>query len=184
MRRQTGFGVIVMACIVGLTMLGVHAQPTTVGSIDLQRYMGLWYAIASIPTSFEKQCIQGTTAEYTLLENGKVQVVNTCLDAAGNPDVARGRAWVPNPDRPTELKVSFVRFLGFWFFPGAYWVIELGEDYEYAVVGHPTYRYGWILSRTPTLSDDVFAEIVAKVEAQGYDFSTFRIIDQSIHNQE
>ena len=172
-----------MVCLFGLVWTGLCAQgaPTPIDSIDLSRYMGLWYAIASIPTTFERQCVQGTTAEYTLLENGRVRVVNTCYDRNGNEDVATGQAWIPDPDKPSQLKVSFVRFLGFWFFPGAYWVIELGEDYEYAVVGHPTYRYGWILSRTPTVSEQQFEAIMCRVEAQGYDRSVFRRIDQSIH---
>ena len=156
-------------------------SPTVVESLDVERYMGLWYAIGSIPTSFEKQCIQGTTAEYELLENGQVRVTNTCFDADGEPDVAVGRAWIPNEDEPTKLKVSFVRFLGFWWFPGAYWVIDLAEDYSYAVVGHPSYRFGWILSRTPSVSDDVLAGIIERIELQGYDIRDFRWIDQSIH---
>ena len=95
--------------------------------------------------------------------------------------MAVGRAWIPNPDEPAKLKVSFVRFLGFWLFPGAYWVIDLAEDYSYAVVGHPTYRYGWILSRTPTLPPETLLGITERLEAQGYDFKAFRMIDQSIH---
>ena len=162
--------------------VSASAEPTVVESVDVERYMGTWYAIASIPTTFERQCIQGTTATYRLLDNGRIEVVNTCYDAEGNPDVARGQAWVPDVSEPTKLKVSFVRFLGIWWFGGAYWIIDLAPDYSYAVVGHPSYRYGWVLSRTPTIADDVLAGIVERLEAQGYDFAAFRVIDQSIHN--
>jgi apolipoprotein D and lipocalin family protein len=175
-------GVVMMIVLVatwGAVAASAPVQP--VAAVDVERYMGLWYSIASIPTTFERQCIQGTTAEYTLLENGKIQVVNTCYDADGNPDVARGRAWVPDPQEPARLKVSFVRFLGFWWFGAPYWIIDLAEDYSYAVVGHPSRKYGWILSRTPTLPDDVLAGIVSRLEAQGYDFGDFRKIDQSMH---
>jgi len=163
-----------------LSSMAVEA-PAVVEEIDLERYMGLWYAIASIPTSFERQCAQGTTADYRLLDNGRIEVTNTCYDAEGVPDVASGRAWIPNPEEPTKLKVSFVRFLGLWFFPGAYWIIDLAPDYSYAVVGHPSYRYGWILSRTPTLPPETLLAIVDRLEAQGYDFKRFRMIDQSIN---
>jgi apolipoprotein D and lipocalin family protein len=162
-------------------LVAANAAPVVVESLDVERYMGKWYAIASIPTSFERQCVQGTTAEYRLLESGQIEVTNTCYDAEAKVDVAVGRAWIPNIDEPTKLKVSFVRFLGFWLFPGAYWVIDLDPDYAYAVVGHPSYRYGWILSRTPTLSPETLLAIVARLEAQGYDFKDFRMIDQSIH---
>ncbi len=169
--------------LVGAALLGGAAEqtPQAVASLDVERYMGNWYAIASIPTSFERQCIQGTTAEYTLLENGQVQVVNTCYDADGNPDVARGRAWIPDPEDTAKLQVSFVSFLWFWLFSAPYWVIDLAPDYSYAVVGHPTRQYGWILSRTPTLPEDVFSGIVTRLEAQGYRFEDFRMIDQSMH---
>jgi len=175
-------GVVVMI-LVGAVLLAGAAEQTlqVVEPLDVQRYMGKWYAIASIPTSFERQCIQGTTAEYTLLENGQVQVVNTCYDADGNPDVARGRAWIPDPRDPAKLQVSFVNFLWFWLFSAPYWVIDLAPDYSYAVVGHPTRQYGWILSRTPTLPEDVLSGIVTRLEEQGYRFEDFRIIDQSMH---
>ncbi len=171
------------AILLGLGVLGLADKktPTVVDSVDVERYMGRWYAIASIPTSFERDCVAGTTAEYTLLENGQIQVVNTCYDADGKADRATGRAWIPNLKQPTKLKVSFVRFLGFWLFPGDYWIIDLDPDYQYAVVGHPSYKYGWILSRTPILPDATLAEIVARLEEQGYRFEDFRRIDQSIH---
>ncbi len=173
--------VIVMISAIGLSAVAGYAAPTVVASVDVERYMGLWYSIASIPTSFERNCIQGTTAEYTLLDNGQIKVTNTCYDADGNPNVAVGRAWVADPDSPTKLKVSFVSFLGFWLFAGDYWIIDLAPDYGYAVVGHPSYKYGWILSRTPTLPDDTLAQIIARLEAQGYAFEDFRVIDQSLH---
>jgi apolipoprotein D and lipocalin family protein len=152
-----------------------------VDSIDIERYTGRWYSIASIPTSFERDCVAGATAEYALLDNGQIKVVNTCYNSDGKEKRATGRAWIPNPKEPTKLKVSFVRILGFWLFPGDYWIIDLGTDYQYAVVGHPSYKYGWILSRTPTLPEATFTQIIARLEEQGYKFEDFRRIDQSIH---
>jgi apolipoprotein D and lipocalin family protein len=180
MKRQT-VTALTIGLVVGALSVAAGAAPQVVGGLDVEQYMGLWYAIASIPTTFERQCVEGTTAEYVLLENGKIEVTNTCYDADGNPDLAVGRAWTPNAEEPTKLKVSFVRFLGFWLFPGAYWIIDLDSEYRYAVVGHPSYRYGWILSRTPALPQETMAGIVERLEAQGYDFGDFRMIDQSRH---
>jgi len=174
---------VTMVLAGGILSLAAGAAPTVVESLDVERYMGLWYAIASIPTTFERQCVAGTTAEYTLLDDGKIEVANTCLTEDGEPDRAVGRAWTPNPEEPTKLKVSFVRFLGFWLFPGAYWVIDLDPEYRFAVVGHPSYRYGWILSRTPTLDQETMDGIIERLEAQGYDYGTFRRIDQSVHEE-
>ena len=177
---RKGVVVIMLLCI-GLSAVAAQLPVQVVETVDVDRYMGRWYSIASIPTSFERQCVQGTTAEYELLDTGKIRVTNTCYDADRNIDVATGQAWVPDPSEPAKLKVSFVRFLGIWWFGAPYWIIELAPDYSFAVVGHPSRRYGWILSRTPCLSDDVLADIVAKLEAQGYDFADFRMIDQSMH---
>jgi apolipoprotein D and lipocalin family protein len=177
---RTGVALMIIS-LLGICAMAADAPLRVVESVDATQYMGLWYSIASIPTSFEKQCIQGTTAEYTLLENGRIQVVNTCYDANGKISVARGGAWIPDASESSKLKVSFVRFLGLWWFSAPYWVIDLAPDYSYAVVGHSSRTYGWILSRTPTLPDEVFAGIVERLESQGYRFEDFRMIDQTIN---
>ena len=186
MGRNEGGTMRMGAAIIILLSLSVGTMAASepiqvVESVDAERYMGLWYAIASIPTTFERQCVQGTTAEYELLENGRIQVTNTCYDEDGKIDVATGQAWIPDSAESSKLKVSFVRFLGIWWFGAPYWVIDLAPDYSYAVVGHPSRKYGWILSRTPTLPDDVFADIVSRLESQGYDFESFRMTDQTIN---
>jgi apolipoprotein D and lipocalin family protein len=65
-----------------------------------------------------------------------------------------------------KLKVSF-----FWPFSGHYWVIDLGENYEYAVVGHPDRKYLWILSRSPEMNDEIYNDIIEKLKTQSYDTS-------------
>ncbi len=175
-------GLLGIFAIAGLSFVGgMQKELTVIGSLDVNRYMGLWYAVASIPTTFERNCAQGTTAEYTLLPNGQIEVTNTCYSAQGKPIVATGRAWIPNAGEPGKLKVSFVHFLGLWLFPGDYWILQLDPEYRYAVVGHPDYRYGWILSRTPTLPPDVLQGIYRSLAEQGYDPAVFVPIDQSIH---
>ena len=156
------------------------AEPLRVVShVDLGRYVGTWYEIASIPASFQRFCAGGTTATYTLLPNGQVQVTNQCYTSAGEPRKAVGRAWVADQTTNARLKVSFVSIFGIWLFSGDYWIIDLGERYEYAVVGHPSRNYGWILSRTPTLPQEVLAGIYRRLAAQGYDVSRFRMTDQT-----
>ena len=156
-------------------------RPTVVELLDVERYVGLWYSIASIPTTFERACTQGTTAEYRLLEDGRIEVTNTCLRSDGSVFSAVGRAWVPDPSEPAKLKVSFVRLFNRWLFPGDYWVLDLASDYGYAVVGHPQRKFGWILSRSPELPQDTLEGIFERLEGQGYDRDNFRRIDQSIH---
>ena len=155
------------------------APPTVVEQVEIEQYMGTWYAVASIPTTFERDCVRGTTATYELLEDGKVRVTNTCTREDGTSFEAVGRAWIPNPDEPAKLKVSFVSLFGKWLFGGDYWILELDQDYRYAVVGHPKRRYGWILSRTPEIPEIQLQGIFDRLEEAGYNRVSFRRIDQT-----
>lgn len=139
----------------------------TVEQVDLQRYLGTWYEIASYPQRFQKGCT-GTTATYSLRDDGEIDVLNRCRKGAldGPEDVAQGRARVTDLATSAKLEVSF--FGPFW---GDYWIIDLGPAYEYAVVGHPGRDYLWILSRTPTLEPAVYEGILRRIEAQGYDLT-------------
>ncbi|MFA5857560.1 MAG: lipocalin family protein [Elusimicrobiota bacterium] len=139
----------------------------TVPSLELSRYLGLWYEIAKYPNSFQKN-LYAATAEYTLLPNGKIKVVNRANKGsiAGKPSSITGTAWIPNKDIPTKLKVTF-----FWPFAGDYWVIDLGKDYEYAVVSEPKRRFLWILSRTPKMDELKYTEILNKLTTIGFDLN-------------
>jgi apolipoprotein D and lipocalin family protein len=153
--------------LLGLSGVPAAAPPPleTVPHVELARYVGTWYEIASYPQRFQKGCT-GTTATYTLRNDGTVEVLNRCARDSlnGRVTVARGRARVVDKQSNAKLKVSF-----FWPFWGDYWIIDLGRDYEYAVVGHPSRKYLWILSRTPVLDDAVYDGILERLRAQGYD---------------
>ncbi len=139
----------------------------TVAHVDLSRYLGTWYEIASFPQSFQRGCT-ATTATYTLREDGDVDVLNRCRKGSldGEERSARGRARVVDRTTNAKLEVSFFR--PFW---GDYWIIDLADDYTYAVVGHPGRDYLWILARTPTVADATYHSIVARLRAQGYETS-------------
>jgi apolipoprotein D and lipocalin family protein len=136
----------------------------TVPRVDLQHYLGTWYDIASFPQRFQLGCT-GTTATYTMRSDGDIAVLNRCRKGslAGKEDSAQGRARVVDRTSNAKLKVSFFR--PFW---GAYWIIDLGANYQYAVVGHPSRDYLWILSRTPTMDGSVYEGILGRLREQGY----------------
>lgn len=164
MRKLLWLGVVLISgCATTTSRLGLPPLQT-VPKVDLQRYLGTWYELASFPQSFQKGCT-GSTANYSLLPDGDVQVVNRCrLNALdGEEKVATGLARVVDKDTNAKLEVSFFR--PFW---GDYWVIQLDPEYQYAVVGHPGRDYLWILSRTPTVDEAVYEGIVAKLKADGY----------------
>ena len=148
-------------------------EPTTVEDVDLERYVGLWYEIAKIPNKFQRKCAGGTTAFYSFRDDGNINVVNRCLDSAGNTVSAVGLAKVVDTRSYARLKVSFVNVLGIRLFWGDYWIIGLDQNYQYAVVGHPQRKYGWILARNRDLPAETLEEIDALLRDQGYDPETF-----------
>jgi len=146
----------------------------TVPFVDLNRYMGKWHEISSIPARFQKRCIRNTTAEYRLLETGKVDVINSCDTADGHRLVANGLAQVKNSQTQAELGVSFVPFFNhFGWFEGQYKVLALSADYSYVLVGEDSRRFGWILSRTPSLPISVLQALEAEIVRQGYNSCEF-----------
>jgi apolipoprotein D and lipocalin family protein len=152
--------------------------PKTVDHVDLKKYASLWYEIARIPNSFQDQCVKGTTAKYIIKENGEISVINSCIDEDGEVDNAEGIARVVDKNSNAKLEVSFVSFLGWRPFWGDYWIIGLDEDYQWAIVGTPTRKYGWILSRTKKLDNQAINKIFQILKEQGYNPKDFIMSQQ------
>jgi lipocalin len=146
----------------------------TVEYVDVKRYMGAWFEIAKLPQRFEKGLI-GIKANYTLLPDGKVEVLNSGYKEGfnGKMKTIKGKAWVADTATNAKLKVSF-----FWPFTGNYWIIELGKDYEYAVVGDESRKYLWILSRTPQMDEALYNELLKRVQDRGFDVSKVEKVPQ------
>jgi len=139
----------------------------TVLLVDLQKYAGKWYEIASYPLSFQRGC-HCTTAEYTVTDKGYVIVENRCNrdSVNGKASYIKGKAFVTKNSGNAKLKVQF-----FWPFTGKYWIIELPEDYSYAVVSHPNRKYLWILSRTSKMDPVIYEGILARLKQKQFDLT-------------
>jgi apolipoprotein D and lipocalin family protein len=138
-----------------------------VSSVDIERYAGKWYEIASLPVSQQKGCYC-TTAEYSIIDSTTIKVVNKCRKGSieGEYDEAEGKAFVVEGSNNAKLRVQF-----FWPFRGDYWIIDLDKDYQYAVVGVPSRKYFWILSRSPKMDSEMLNSLLAKVKEKGFDIS-------------
>ena len=137
---------------------------TVVKELNIERYLGKWYEIARYDHRFERGLV-GVTASYSFRDDGKIKVVNTGFKETinGQKSEAIGKAKIPDPNVPSKLKVSF-----FWFFYGDYFVLELDENYQWAVIGSSTDNYLWILSRTPQMDETVYYELLNKLTTRGY----------------
>ena len=125
---------------------------STVTSLDLDRYKGVWYEIARKPHFFEKG-MSHVKATYTLLPDGKIEV--------RNEGIKKGK-----------LKVTF------FLFPAQYNVLEIAPDYSYSVVGGSGEGYLWILSRTPTMDPSTLDGIFGRLRERGYDLSDVVLVEQ------
>lgn len=150
----------------------------TVRYVDITKYAGLWYEIAKIPNRFQKHCVKGTTAMYSIQEDGKISVLNSCIDKSGDVDEADGVARIVDKKTNAKLEVSFVSFFGWRPFWGDYWIIGLDENYQWAVIGHPEREYGWILSRTKKMDQETLDKVFNILIEQGYNKKDF---EMSLH---
>jgi apolipoprotein D and lipocalin family protein len=160
-------------------LIGCKSYPElpVVSHVDLNKYLGKWYEISAFPQSFEKGCYC-TTAEYNIKED-YIEVINTCRKNGINGEVnqARGKAFVKDAQSNAKLSVQF-----FWPFRGDYWIIELADDYSYAVVGDPSREYLWILARTPQMNDSTYNMLLDRIKAKGFDINKLKRTVQECGN--
>ena len=150
----------------------IDINTSTVKKLDIPRFMGKWYEKARYEHTFEKGMTH-VTAEYSLKPDGKIQVINKGIKNGKAKEIV-GKAKQPNPiEYPGRLKVSF--FL--WFYSD-YYVLELDNDYQYAIIGSSSDKYLWILSRTPELPKETLDKLLANIKQRGYDLSRLIFVEQ------
>ncbi len=149
----------------GCSLAALYPPLDVADNVDIASYTGLWYEIARYPTRFQEGCY-AVTAEYTLRDDGRVRVVNACHeDSVDGPiRTIEGFAEVADDETNARLTVYF-----FYPFGAPYWILELDEDYRWAVIGEPSRTYLWILSRTPTLDAQTYEAILTRLPEKGYD---------------
>lgn len=143
----------------------------TVASVDLDRYLGEWYEIARFPNRFQEDCVSDVRATYAKREDGRLDVRNRCRGEDGEVIDAEGVARRADDESTAKLKVRFApAFLSFlpWVW-GDYWILGLGEEYSWAVVGSPDRKYLWILARTPSLDPAQLAAARDIAAENGFD---------------
>ena len=151
----------------------------TVERVDLGRYTGTWYEVASFPARFQRNC-SCTTAEYASNDDGTIAVRNRCYNTEKKKwEEATAKAFVRDEATNAELAVQF-----FWPFKGDYYIIDLADDYSHALVGTPDRKYLWVLSRTPKLTAAVYDNLLGKAMQQGFDVSQLKRTEQGTCTEE
>lgn len=165
-----------LASLVGCaTTIPEADRLTTVDALDLDRYLGSWYEIARYQHGFEKNLV-GAKADYSLRDDGRIQVVNSGLKKTldGKLTSVKAVAWRPDEAQPGRLKVKF-----FGLFTSDYLVFGLDEQqYQWALVGNDSKDYLWFLSRTPVVSDELLSTMKQLAREQGYDLENLFLVPQ------
>jgi apolipoprotein D and lipocalin family protein len=162
-----------LAMMAGAAYIGtkrkVQKPLEVVPFVDLEKYAGEWFEIAKLPAFFESNCYK-PKANYSLNEDGSIHVVNSCHKNGANGKLikAEATAFVSDPRTNARLKLKFNRWP---FITGDYEIIDLGPDYEYAMVGTSSRKYLWILSRVPQLEVHLIKDLLAKASSMGFDTS-------------
>lgn len=166
---------LVAAFVVALLVLPASSRAeaerplASIERLDLKRYAGRWHEIARLPNRFQRKCVGDVSADYALLNDGRVQVINRCRVEGGGMEEATGIARQVGDATSPRLKVRFapdwLSFLPFVW--GDYWVVDLDSDYALAAVSEPQREYLWVLSRTPQVDATRYAELLKRLKAQG-----------------
>ena len=148
-----------------------------IASLDVSRYLGRWYEIAKFPNRFQQQCVADTSADYSLLPDGRLQVLNQCRRSSGEMQQALGAARQVGGGNSARLQV---RFAPAWlsllpFVWGDYWVIDLDADYQLVAVSEPRREYLWILSRSQKPDPARYAALLDRLRGRGFSLERLEI---------
>lgn len=162
------------------TPASAPAPLTTIAALDVPRYMGRWYEIAKFPNWFQRKCVADTSANYQLLADGRVEVLNQCRQKNGEMQQVLGAARQIGPATSPKLQV---RFAPAWlsvlpFVWGNYWVIDLDERYELVAISEPKREYLWVLSRSPQVEPARYQALLGRLKALGLDTDKLEVTVQ------
>lgn len=144
--------------------------PQAVDQVDIQKYAGKWYEIAHLPMYFQRKCVSNISAQYTVNADQTMGVLNSCRIENGEMISSEGVAYPQNQGN-SKLKVSFLPPGLRWipFTRGHYWVLRVDPEYKVALVGGPSNKYLWILSREPQLDEATYQSYLETAKHYGYD---------------
>ena len=146
--------------------------PQAVDQVDIQKYAGKWYEIAHLPMYFQRKCVSNISAQYTVNADQTMGVLNSCRIENGEMISSEGVAYPQNQGN-SKLKVSFLPPGLRWipFTRGHYWVLRVDPEYKVALVGGPSNKYLWILSREPQLDEAIYKSYLETAKYYGYDIT-------------
>lgn len=152
-----------------------------VASCQTEKFMGTWFVIAVKPTMFEKTC-SNAVEKYSFLKESKKNDIDIDFTYNEKEPIRSAvkslpqKGWVQGDDKSDSAlwKVSPQ-----WPIKLPYHIVELGDDYEYCVIGYPNREYAWIMARKPVMDEALYDDLTKKlVEKHQYSLDGFRKVPQ------
>jgi apolipoprotein D and lipocalin family protein len=158
------------------TLFGCAGQPPMprVEHVDIERFMGDWYVIASIPSRFEGQAYNAVES-YAAKPDGRIQTTFRYRDGGfdGKIKTMHPIGTVTADSGNAVWGMQFV-----WPIQAEYVIAYLDSDYRTVIVGRSKRDYVWIMARAPTIPQPQYELLVARVAALGYDTKNLRKVPQ------
>lgn len=172
LKSIAGTALAIISLNLSVTAQAETIAPQAVAKVDIQQYAGKWYEIAHLPMYFQRKCVANITAQYSVNADKTMGVLNSCRTANGKMISSEGVAYSQNEGN-SKLKVSFLPKGLRWlpFTKGHYWVLRVDPDYKVALVGGPSDKYLWILSRETQIDDATYQSYLQTAQQYGYDVS-------------
>jgi apolipoprotein D and lipocalin family protein len=166
-----GLGLLAACTMTGSNKSGNAHVPEPAKPVDLDRYLGQWYEFARYENRFERGC-EAVTANYAKRDDGLVSIINSCRDGGVNGAYrsSEGKAKIVPETNNAKLKVSFFGP----FYVGDYWVLDHADDYTWSIVGEPSGKYLWILTREAKPSAEQRTALIHRARKLGYDVTLLR----------
>ena len=140
------------------------SMTTSPAKVDLNKFKGTWYEIASFPSAFQGDCVC-SQANYAINPEGYVDVKNTCTQSDGKSVSVNLKGYSRNPEN-TRLEVYIVPIVS-----ANYWILDIDAAYQWAIIGEPCKKSAWILSRVGKASKEFIDRSVNVLKSKGYDVS-------------
>ena len=166
---------VLILFLIGCSTSKVSWDPLqTVPYVDINRFMGDWYVIANIPTFIEKRATNAIES-YKLNNKGEIETTFSFFQdsPSGKKKVYRPRGFIHNPQTNAEWRMQFL-----WPFKMPFLIIDLDDDYSYTVIGIPSRKHVWIMSRDPIMNDETYEGILIRLSDIGYNTSMIQRIVQ------
>ena len=158
-------GALLTAFVPGASPVAIAQSTSALHSVDLNRFSGSWYEIARLPNKREKGCLADVVDLIALADKvDRLLLVTSCKAKNDYTDVANADIRTEKGSGGGKLKVIYL-----WPFSEKEWILALGPNYEWVLLGSPNHKALKVLSRTRTLSTEVLSYLKQKAASKGYD---------------